>query len=139
MVTGLFSYLAKPISPSTCVDTFIEHMRSPASRGMNAPEPSLMECFRRCAYDDSNVAYLFRCICMLYTNTCTVVNTTDDKKKELDIRMKEDSQCLTALARIYEGHRSYKKRRAKQASSHTIQTIVSFMLLWPWLAKHTVA
>ena len=53
-------------------------------------------------------ANLFQCICMLYSNTCAVVNTTDDKKKEYDIRMKEDSQGLAALARISEGHRSYK-------------------------------
>ena len=75
---------------------------------MNTPEPSLMECFRRCAYDDSYVAYLFRCICMLCTNTCTVVNTTDDKNKKSDIIMKEDSQWLAALAGVSDGHLSYK-------------------------------
>ena len=32
----------------------------------------------------TQVAHLLRCICVLYTSTCTVVNTTDDKKKELD-------------------------------------------------------
>ena len=65
-------YLAKSTSLSACVEPFIEHikMRSPASRGMNAPEPSLVACFRRRAYDDSIVAHFLLCICVLYTSTC---------------------------------------------------------------------